>query len=168
MLSGLVSAIPSTLNAPSRTPGNRPLAGPAAKPLAWNTPLPLPALIRPQEPARAPALYDVRPIDRAGRIMARRLLTALQWRRGQQCRIRVDEGVLALTADNQDDAAPAYVDGQANLRLRAALRRETRIDGGYLLLLADIPSATLLVFPPATLTALLAPWTGPLEEAFPA
>ncbi len=168
MIPSLVSGIPRAHDSVPRVVDDLRSAGVVPPTTTWRAPLPLPPLIDPDAPRRPPIRYEVRRMDKSGRLMARPLLDYLGWPPRQRLEVRLDEGVLTLTP-GQDCDDTVYIDNRAHLRLRARLRRDLAVqDADDFLLAADPTAATLMMFTPIAVAALLRPWTAPLEEDHPA
>lgn len=133
------------------------------RPAAPRTVLPLAAVPAPR-PHDA-AVYGMAAIDDRGRIADQLVLRALRWDPGTGVDIEVNGGVAMLTA------RPGGVDRVTHagrFRLPASVRHQLCLaPGDRVLLVARTAASQLVVYPPATLDAILAS-TGPSSSGGPA
>jgi hypothetical protein len=109
----------------------------------------MPALRRPDAD-----VYGMAAMDDRGRITDRSVLRALGWIPGTSIHTEVAGAVAVLTAR---PGGPGQVTAPGHLRLPATVRHRLGLRPGDRMLLAGRPAASrLLLYPPATLDALLA------------
>ena len=114
-------------------------------------PMPLPQL---PEPVDSDVIFGMVRLDPGGRVMSRRLLTSLEWERGDRVSFAIREGLIVISRD-PDGIRP--VCEPSFLRLPKHVRLACRMQAGDRILLAALPGKQrLIVHPPSTLTAMTA------------
>lgn len=108
-------------------------------------------------------LLDVARLDRSGRLSARGLLRALNWRPGHRLDIDVLHGAVVVTATATGRHA---VGGRGELALPLATRQMCAITPGPpVILAASIPDEVLLIYPASTVAQLISEFNARLMGA---
>jgi hypothetical protein len=129
-------------------PPDRPRPRPAVLGVAALAPQP------PATPDHETPLLDVARLDASGRFTSRPLMRALGWAAGHRIGLQVRADAVVLTAD---PAGPLHIGGRGELAIPAPARTMVGLDHNRSVVLLAIPArATLIVHPPALVTALLA------------
>ncbi|MGK8503740.1 hypothetical protein [Nocardia asiatica] len=107
-----------------------------------------------EQPPRRTAVHSIRPVDSNGHVVDKTVLTALDWRAGDQLSWRITGGLIVITR-------PGYghrgVTKHGHLPLPAAIRRGAGIRvHDRVLLAADPEHALLVVYPAQVLDQILA------------
>nr|WP_280252748.1 hypothetical protein [Nocardia abscessus] len=106
-----------------------------------------------QPPART-AVHSIRPVDSNGRVVDKTVLTALDWRPGDQLSWRISGGLIVI---NRPGYGRRGVTKYGHLSLPAPIRRGAGIRiHDRVLLAADPRHALLVVYPPHVLDEILA------------
>ncbi|MFB7716228.1 hypothetical protein [Nocardia sp. NPDC056100] len=98
-------------------------------------------------------IHGLRPVDRTGRIAAKPILTALEWKPGDLLVFEVCDGLITV-GQSDDEGRRLYRDG--HLRVPAEILRAADIRAGDgLLLTANTLDKSLTIFPEHSVDAMV-------------
>jgi hypothetical protein len=109
-------------------------------------------------PTGPPLLCGIAAIDCNGRLADATAIPSLDWTAGTRLDIRVDGGLVRVSADPH---AVFQVTQAGQVRLPAPVRHWLALTpGSRVLLVADLEASRLVVYPPATLHAMITQFHG--------